>query len=771
METLGSEITYQVWKFALPLFLLALFTFMLMISGWFKKKTTTSTVYYMLLVNLTIWILIHFATLVTGHPHSLKVLSVLEYITMILMPLIWLYFAFDFTGVKHWRSPYLIGLSLIVPAVLLVSGLLNVPGLLEFHQDIFLGYFSKSAAITESGPDFWIFVQSAYFIIYFSVATVLLLIYLLKNQKIQFNHAMILSLGILIPWIGNLILMFNVSPEASHETAPLTYTLSGSFLALGLHFNKSSNVVAAARRSVVERMVEGLIVLDMQNIVLDMNSAAGKIFRISAANALGLPAQDVFRSFTDLLNNLRYSSRKNQNLQIIVGGEVCYYLLDINPLFDKSGEVMGKTMIFHDVTSLKVTELKLHEAKDRAEQYDNLKSAFLANMSHEIRTPMNVIIGFSNLLNDAEVSQEERDEFVEHIKNSGNSLLQLIDDIIDISKLDAGQIVQENSRISVTRLLAELFAFYNERLQETGKKDVLLLVDGMRENIEFSVMADGVKINRIFRHLLSNAVKFTGSGYIEFGAKMESQDVLLLYVQDSGIGIAREKQGMIFERFSRVMTGTREEYGGTGMGLAICKGLAELMDGSIRVESNLGAGSTFYVSIPVSQVEENPVKESLRDIYEKAASTLHLPAPEMPAEAGLISESAEAGHMKLRENWSDRVILVLEPHELGYLNIEMILRQTHINLVWVKSFAEAQNYLAKNNQVDAMVIAAQLNVPSFSDTVNSLKSMLPGVPSIAILPQEGSSLGKVCHDLGFSTVIHKPILPARLLQALQPFLT
>ncbi|MCX6224034.1 MAG: ATP-binding protein, partial [Bacteroidia bacterium] len=351
------------------------------------------------------------------------------------------------------------------------------------------------------------------------------------------------------------------------------------------YFKRFNRVVLIARRAVVDRMIDGLIVLDNKNLVLDINSSAQKIFRISLSKVIGQPAETVFGSYSDVLENLRYSTRKHQNLQIQVGSDMFYYLLDINPLFNNRGGVHGKMLVFHDITSLKLTEFKLVEAKARAEQADNLKSAFLANMSHEIRTPMNVIIGFSNLLNDAEVSKEERNEFIEHIKNSGNSLLQLIDDIIDISKLDAGQIVQENSRISITRLLAELFAYFNESLQEAGKKDVQLLVNGLRENVDLTVVADGVKINRIMRHLLANAVKFTSSGFIEFGVKTESPDVLLFSVQDSGIGIAREKQGMIFERFSRVMTGTRQEYDGTGMGLAICKGLTELMGGRIWVES------------------------------------------------------------------------------------------------------------------------------------------------------------------------------------------
>jgi signal transduction histidine kinase/CheY-like chemotaxis protein len=472
-----------------------------------------------------------------------------------------------------------------------------------------------------------------------------------------------------------------------------------------------------------------------------------------------------------LLENLRYSSRKNQSLQLNVDGETVYYQLDINPLFDRKGELLGKMLIFHDVTSLKVTEIKLIEAKARAEQSDNLKSAFLANMSHEIRTPMNVIIGFSNLLNDAEVSNEEREEFIEHIKNSGHSLLQLIDDIIDISKLDAGQIVVENQKFSITRMLAEQFAYFNESLIESGKKEVQLLVTGIKDNVDTSILADGVKINRVLRHLLSNALKFTSSGFIEFGVKMKSPDSLLFYVQDSGIGIAKEKQGMIFERFSRVMTGARQEYGGTGMGLAICKGLTELMGGEIWVESNLGAGSTFYMSLPAIQLEEKPSAESLLDKYGRAPGQTPTARQEVPVEAGLISESGELSDLLPQFNWNNKVLLVLESDEIGYLNVEMILRQTKVTLVWAKSMVEALNYLDRNNQVNAVLASAQLNDVSIEDCVGMLSGRLPDIPVLAIVPFEESSLSRSCLDAGCRTAIPKPIIPIRLLKALSAFLS
>jgi len=774
LEKVELDTTHQTWIFVLPLLMLATFSSILTIYGWMKRKFAAGLVYFYLLLNMTLWMLLYAAMLLIKDPQILHCLSQLEYVTIVAMPLLWLHFAVDFADTKGLKSPGTILLSLVLPILLIILSFTNIaPGLLNNHHEFLnLQHDEPGKLMGDRGAgQIWTYLHFAYSLVYFLIATVFLSISLIRNPKVSKQHSIILSLGILIPWIGIFTFIFRVSPIANVDPAPFAFTLSGALLAWGLNYNRFNNIVMIARRAVVDRMIDGLIVLDDKNLLLDINSSAQKIFRISISQVLRQPAETVFQSYKDVLENLRYYSRKHQNLQIQVGNDIFYYLLDINPLFDIHGGVLGKMLVFHDITSLKITEIKLIEAKAHAEQADNLKSAFLANMSHEIRTPMNAIIGFSNLLNDAQVSKEERDEFIEHIKNSGNSLLQLIDDIIDISKLDANQIYQENHRISITRLLAELFSYYNENLQEFGKKDVQLLVNGIRENVDWSVMADGVKINRIMRHLLSNAVKFTSSGFIEFGVKMESPDVLLFYVQDSGIGIAKEKQGMIFERFSRVMTGTRQEYGGTGMGLAISKGLTELMGGKIWVESNLGAGSTFFVSLPVSQIEEHPISESLLDIYGKLAPAILVPAQEIPVEPGLISDVPETSEVQRQDNWKTKVILVLEPEEMVYLNIEMILRQTRVNLFWAKSMKEAVNYLERNNPVDSVIASAQLSDSTVEDSIHFLTSRLPGIPIISIIPFEGSSLDRICRDLGCLTTIPKPIKPAHLLRALNPYMS
>lgn len=245
-------------------------------------------------------------------------------------------------------------------------------------------------------------------------------------------------------------------------------------------------------------------------------------------------------------------------------------------------------------------EIKL--ALDKAEQSDRLKSAFLANMSHEIRTPLNSIMGFSELLADAEFDEEQRQEFIGHIISSGNNLLNIINDILDISKIESGEIVIRNTEIRVKSLLDEISARYLIKVED---KSLRFICDySLGESFpEISVFADRERLQQIFNNLLSNALKFTYSGYIALGCRILEKEIKF-WVKDTGIGILPEYHEKIFERFRQVESSYKRNYGGNGLGLAITKNLVELMGGHIWLDSEPGKGSTFYFSLPIHHSDE-----------------------------------------------------------------------------------------------------------------------------------------------------------------------
>lgn len=244
----------------------------------------------------------------------------------------------------------------------------------------------------------------------------------------------------------------------------------------------------------------------------------------------------------------------------------------------------------------KRAEQEIMNALAKAKESDRLKSAFLANMSHEIRTPLNSIIGFSELLTDPDFDKEQQLEFAQMINDSGTNLLAILTDIMDISKIEAGQIEIKPVRFSLRRLVSDVQREYSYKAVKKGVEVRLNLEDPENETI---VESDVTKLRQVLVNLVGNAVKFTSEGYIEIGVKTLG-DQLRVQVKDTGIGIPEEYHDKIFERFRQVETSNTRKYGGNGLGLAISKSLIEMLGGTIGLESDEGIGSTFYFMIPIS---------------------------------------------------------------------------------------------------------------------------------------------------------------------------
>ena len=239
---------------------------------------------------------------------------------------------------------------------------------------------------------------------------------------------------------------------------------------------------------------------------------------------------------------------------------------------------------------------ELVRAKDRAEESDRLKSAFLANMSHEIRTPLNGVLGFAELLKGENLSSEQRNHYTGIIQSSGNHLLDLVNDIVDISKIESGLVKPYPEVFDVGSLLDEVFQFF-EQNPLLKKKTIGLSFKTHIEEEDGIINSDRIRLRQVLSNLIGNAIKFTQEGEIEFGVKKAGSDHVLFYVKDTGIGIDSRYHNTIFDRFTQVEG--IPHYQGTGLGLAISKGLVELLGGRIWVESEPGKGAVFQFTIPV----------------------------------------------------------------------------------------------------------------------------------------------------------------------------
>ena len=321
----------------------------------------------------------------------------------------------------------------------------------------------------------------------------------------------------------------------------------------------------------------------------------------------------------------------------------------LSPIFDAKKNVVGIRGISRDITAKKQAEQELIKAKEKAEESDRLKSAFLANMSHEIRSPMNGIMGFSQLLQEGDYPRDEQQKFFEIIHSRARHLLHIINDLVDVSKIEAKQLTLEYEHFYLNDMMQEIYSVFANELESRGEAHIRLNVYRGLNDEESYIKSDVNRLRQIMDNLLSNAIKFTHEGTIEFGYEIKNENTLLFYVKDGGVGIPKDQQQNIFERFRQVGDSTSKSHEGTGLGLTISKNLVELLGGEIWMKSMEGEGTTFYFTLPyeVKQSDEKEAgKETAQGIHDKEGKTILL-VEDDPASSEYMKELLEPKGMKI----------------------------------------------------------------------------------------------------------------------------
>ena len=376
----------------------------------------------------------------------------------------------------------------------------------------------------------------------------------------------------------------------------------------------------------------------------------------------------------------------------------------------------------------KQIENELVKAKVSAEESDRLKSAFLANMSHEVRTPLNGILGLAQVLLKSEKLTPNVRNNVKMIVESGTSLLALIEDIMDISKIEAGQMKIKYKPFILNTLMDQLYAMFLAHplfLQRNAREPKIeLRYDKPNKNI--AMMSDPDRLQQIFVNLIGNALKFTQKGFVQFGYIIKKQEITF-YVKDSGIGIPKDKTETIFERFNQVDNTLARKFSGSGLGLAISKGLITLLNGKIWCESDVEKGSNFYFTIPyhpTSMLEDAdvPQKKHIRDY-----------------------------------DWSNRTILIVEDDVVNYKVIEAMLRNTKVKTIHADNGLNAIDQVHLNPQIDMVLMDVHLPEMSGLDATRHILDINPKLPIIAQTANAMLEDRDKCLEAGCADYISKPI--------------
>jgi len=376
----------------------------------------------------------------------------------------------------------------------------------------------------------------------------------------------------------------------------------------------------------------------------------------------------------------------------------------------------------------KRSENELLRAKEKAEESDRLKTAFLANVSHEIRTPMNGIMGFSDLLVHKELEDEKRRHYVEIIQESGRQLISIIDDLIEISKIETNQINIDFHNVGLNEVMHYTFSLFKEKVESKNLTLDCIIAE------DFSLFTDKVRLQQVLTNLLNNALKFTEKGYIKIGYIVEKEFVKF-YVEDSGIGIAKENQDIVFNRFRQVDEDFTRTYGGTGLGLAISKALVENLGGNIWLESNLNKGTTFYFTVPLnSKTETNNISEEIiEDLKNVDLSGIE-------------------------------AILIVEDEEFNYLYLKEILDEYKIKTYYSTNGLESIEMVKKYDDISVILMDLKMPVMNGYDATVEIKQIKPKLPVIAQSAYAMSSNRQRAMDVGCDEYITKPIEEQQLLQ-------
>jgi len=585
---------------------------LLAVGVWRRRPAPGAAPLTILTVAIGVWCLAYALELRSSSEAAKVFWAKARYVGIAPVPLAWLTFAAQYTRRAAWLAPRSMALLAIVPLGTVLIALSS-----DAHRWLWQSLVfepGSPALIRTPGPWYWVRVGYSYAL--FLLATFLIARALFRTRRPFRPQNVALLIGSLVPFLANSLYVSGVVPLGGLDLTPLGLGLAAVAFTWGLLRAHLLDLIPVARGAAIEGMSDGVLVLDSQSRVVDLNPAAERIIGWPADQAIGLPLVLALPEARHLVRSSEEGWVERMEIAAQRGAPDRWHELRTSVLRDDHQRPIGHLVLLQDVTERKANERSLAEARDQALQAGRAKSEFLATISHEIRTPMNAIIGMTDILLDSPLDDAQR-ECGQRVRAAAVHLLTILNDILDFSKVEAGKLEIEQHDFDLAQTIEEAVDLLAEKAQAKG----LELVCRIDETVPTRVAGDAGRLRQMLLNLLTNAVKFTDRGEVvvktSLVERQEGHSLVRVEVRDTGIGIPSAAQSHVFDSFSQVDASTTSRYGGTGLGLAIVKCFAQLMDGNVGVESQPGRGSTFWFTArlldrPTQTVAANSSAAALR---------------------------------------------------------------------------------------------------------------------------------------------------------------
>ena len=407
---------------------------------------------------------------------------------------------------------------------------------------------------------------------------------------------------------------------------------------------------------------------------------------------------------------------------------------DVGKIVYKDEGKMLVAGIVSEITERKRIEKQLKEAKLQAEMANNYKNQFLANVSHEIRTPISGMVGFASLLRKEDLDVETKKLYIDIIESSSKQLLNLVNDIIDISRIEAGELKMSKAPCELHKILKETETLFEQLKHARGKQNLKIRLNLSGKDEALFIVTDPDRLKQILINLIGNALKFTETGGVDFGYELEN-DRLKFYVSDTGIGMSEDDLKLVFERFKRTEQ-AHKKYEGTGLGLAITKGLLDLLGGDISVHSEVGRGSVFTFTIPYEPAKPEQVKSRKEQV-------------------------TDTGRLRGKK------ILIAEDEKINRMYLEIILKDLPIQIFWARNGLEAVEIFSENRDINLVLMDIKMPLMDGEEAMQKILAWKPGTRIVAQTANALSSDREKYLESGFVDHISKPIDKKQLIRIME----